>query len=191
MNILTDRLPTAVEIDGKEYSIDTDFRTSLQIIMAFEDANLTSYEQSAIMLKLLYGDVIPPNIEKAQELAIKFLNYGSDDGEGVSSGESERLYSFSKDAKYIYSAIKGTHGIDLETVDYLHWWKFCYLFLDLNEDCFFSKIIYYRTQRNRGKLTKEEQEYCAQIKDILDLPKVRTSQEIAAQNEFMELLNRG
>lgn len=189
MNILTDRLPTAVEIDGKEYEIDTDFRTSLQIIMAFEDVNLTSYEQSAIMLSLLYGEEIPPNINKAQELAIKFLNYGSEDGEGASSGQAERLYSFSKDAKYIYSAIKGTHGIDLETVD-LHWWKFCYLFLDLNEDCFFSKIIYYRTQRNRGKLTKEEQEYCAQIKDILDLPKVRTSQEIAAQNEFMELLNR-
>lgn len=191
MNILTDRLPTAVEIDGKEYEVDTDFRTSLQIIMAFEDVDLTSYEQSAIMLGLLYGDEIPSNIDKAQELAIKFLNYGSDDSEGTSSGQAERLYSFSKDAKYIYSAIKGTHGIDLETVDYLHWWKFCYLFLDLDEDCFFSKIIYYRSQRSRGKLTKEEQEYCAQIKDILDLPKVRTSQEIAAQNEFMELLNRG
>ena len=62
------------------------------------------------------------------------------------------------------------------------------MFLDLREDCFFSRLIYYRTQRDKGKLTREEAEYCRTIKDILDLPEDRNPSADAAGEEFMRLL---
>jgi len=45
-NVLIDRLPTTVEVDGRLYDIDSDFRTCLRIILAFEDAELTSVRKT-------------------------------------------------------------------------------------------------------------------------------------------------
>ena len=59
MNILIDQLPEAVEIDGVEYSINTDYRTAILIMMAFEDEALTAQDKAIIMLRLLYGEDIP------------------------------------------------------------------------------------------------------------------------------------
>ncbi|HHV51797.1 MAG TPA: hypothetical protein GXX54_08925 [Clostridiales bacterium] len=185
MNILTERLPTSVEIDGVEYELNTDFRVCIKIMLAFEDPELTNAEKQAVMLNLLYKE-IPPDILKASKMAVKFLNCGEDDNSGSSS--SERYYSFQKDAKYIYTAIRQSHDIDLETIDYLHWWKFCYLFMDIKPDCFFSQILDLRIRKSRGKLTKEEREYCARIKDIIELPRVLSPEESAAHDKFLKLL---
>jgi len=185
MNTLLDQFPTAVEIDNVEYEINSDFRTCLKIILAFEDLELTIIEKQAIMLDLLYKQ-LPPDKLKAIDIAIKFLNCG-DTGTNQSFN-NERLYSFQKDARYIYSAIKQTHGVDLETVGYLHWWKFCYMFLDLNEDCFFIRIIGYRQKRNQNKLTQEERKYCNSIKDILDLqPDVSTDDQAVLDKFYAQL----
>ncbi|MDJ0305393.1 bacteriophage Gp15 family protein [Dehalobacter sp.] len=191
MNILTEQLPTAVEIDDVVYDLDTDFRTCLNIILAFEDPELTSYEKQMVMLELLYKE-IPENINEACRLGVKFLDCGEDpETEETHSDGAGRLYSFNQDAKYIYSAIKQSHGVDLEIVDYLHWWKFCYMFLDLREDCFFHRLIHLRRQKNLGKLTKEEKELYYRIQDIVDVPEVRTTEEQIVASEFMRLLKQG
>ena len=186
-NILIDGLPTSLTIDGADYPINTDFRACLIIMMAFEDYTLTNFEKQAIMLDLLYQE-IPENTKEAMKAAVWFLNAGEEEAKG-GYGSGMRLYSFEKDAKYIYSAINQSHGIDLTNIEYLHWWKFVYMFLDLNKDCFFTQMLYYRKQRAKGKLTKEELSYCNEIKDILDLPQYHTPEEIEAENEFMKLLN--
>lgn len=186
MNVLVYRLPTTVEIDGKEYPLNTDFRVGLTIMEAFEDTALADKEKQMVMLELLYPE-IPENITKACELAVKFLNCGEEPQSG--NGEASlRRYSFTQDAKYIFTAVLQTHGVDLERTEYLHWWKFQYLFMDLREDCFFSRLIYYRTQRDKGKLTKEEAEYCRTIRHILDLPEDRDERAQTAADEFMRLL---
>lgn len=181
MNALLDEFPTAVEIGGAEYELNSDFRVGLKIMLAFEDPELTEFEKRAVMLRLLYKEMQPDPV-KAAEMAVRFLDCGEERRPG--SGDGERLFSWSKDARYIYSAIKQTHGIDLETVGYLHWWKFIYLFLDLRENCFFCRLIYYRKKRSKGKLTKEEREYCAAISDILDLPQVLTTEDQRTVDEF-------
>lgn len=187
MNALTERFPTRAKIDGQYYELNTDFRIGIKIMLAFEDAELSVFEKQLIMLRLLYKE-IPPDTQKACELAVKFLDCGESGGTAGSGGDGTRYYSFAKDAKYIYSAIRKSHGIDLDATPYLHWWKFCYMFMDLREDCMFSRILYYRQQRRRGKLTAEERAYCAQIADILDLPGDWSPEEQDAADEFMRLL---
>ncbi len=188
MNILLERLPTVAEIDGIEYEINTDFRNCLKIILAFEDAELTAYEKNTIMLKLLYKE-IPQDVKQAQKIAVMFLNCGEENKASASESGS-KVYSFEKDSRYIYTAINQTHRIDLEKIDYLHWWKFCYMFMDLKEDCFFTKLVDLRNRKNKGKLSKEEKEYCYKTKDIIDLPQIQTAGEAEAENEFMRLLGK-
>jgi len=181
MNVLLDCFPAAIEVAGRVYAINADFRNCLRIILAFEDKELATLEKQMIAVDLLY-DEAPENFYEAFRLAVKFLDCG--EAQNGQAKQQDRLYSFEHDAKYIYSAIRQTHGLDLETVGFLHWWKFNYLFLDLHEDCFFNRIIYYRKKRREGALTKEEQEYCHAIADILDLPDELTETEEAHIEQF-------
>ncbi len=188
MNVLLNKFPLAVEIDEKQYELNSDFRTCLRIMLAFEDPELVLAEKQAILLQLLYKE-LPLNIPKAYELGLRFLDCG-ENHESSEQKDSDRLFSWAKDAKYIYTAIKQTHGIDIETMGYLHWWKFVYLFMGLSENCFFSKIIYYRSRRQQGKLTREEREYCISISDILDLPQQLNPEEQTALDDFYNQLSQ-
>jgi hypothetical protein len=181
-----DKLPTSIDIDGKLHELNTDFRNCLKIILVFEDEDLTMQEKQFLMLNLLYKE-IPGNIESATKMAVKFLNCGEILNENIKG--NERLYSFEKDSKYIYSGIRQSHNIDLEQIEYLHWWKFALLFIDLREECFFNRIVHLRSQKAKGKLTKEEREMYYSLKDIVDLPEKFEEEDEEVIKEFMKKLN--
>lgn len=189
MNILIEILPTAIEIDGIEYDINSDFRSCLRIILAFEDSSLAAFEKQMILLENLYREV-PDNLEQAIRKGIKFLNGGKE--EEMSGKSQPRLYSFEKDAPFIMAAFKQTHGIDLETSD-MHWWKFMTLFMDMGSDTTFSNLVSLRKRVKTGKATKEERAAAREIKDIFDLPEIdnRTLEEREIDNEFVERFKRG
>lgn len=187
MNILLEKLPESVEIDGCNYTVNTDFRNCLRIILAFEDPDLAMVEKQYVMLQLLYPE-IPFDTSAATEKAVWFLNCGKV-GEDENGRQQPRVYSFEHDAQYIYAAIRQTHGIDLETAS-LHWWKFVYLFMDIKEDCFFSKLVDLRSRRARGKLSKEEKEYCNRIANIVDLPRIESEEEASAVSDFLAKLGK-
>ena len=69
-------LPESLEIDGVAYPINSDYRNILAIFQAFNDKNLTRYEQFSVMLELLYTDRKPPDTKKAIEQGLWFINCG-------------------------------------------------------------------------------------------------------------------
>lgn len=164
-NLLISKLPTSVVIDGAEVKINTDFRICLKIILAFEDEELTNSEKCYILLHNLYGDSIPTNTNEAINQGIIFLNCGEICDNTPEN--SPRLYSFEKDSRYIYSALKLDLNVNLDNG--LHWWDFVNYFMVINEKSFFARMIYLRAQKAKGKLTKEELQYWNEHKDILDL----------------------
>ena len=186
MTPLADGFPTAVVVGGAGYDVNTDFRTALNIMEAWEDPGLTWLDKQDVTLALLYGDNIPPDPVEAFDMARFFLDCGEEPKPKEEDSEDlGRLYSFTYDGKYIYSAIHMTHGIDLDAVKYMHWWKFCYLLQDLSEDCYFQRMIYLRAQKARGKLTKEEKEEWRRNEAILLLPENRDPEAEAANADFM------
>lgn len=187
MNILVDVLPVAIEIEGKEYKINADYRTCLRTIMAFENSELTFIEKQMILLENMYIDK-PDNVEVALEKGMQFLNCGNSIEENSGEG-SARLYAFEKDAKFIFAAFQQTHGIDLTTTN-MHWWQFYALFMDLGKDTTFSTIIGLRHRLQNGTATKEERRMAADMVDILYLPDFgnKTLEELEAEKEFMEAL---
>lgn len=187
MNILIEELPDCVEIEGIVYDINTDFRACLRAILAFEDNELTDYEKQIVMLRNIYP-AIPNNLEEAARQAIKFLNGGREiDTEAV----PDRLYSFNKDANYIFAAFQQTHGIDLEETR-MHWWKFLALFMDLGGETTWANIVGIRKRLQDGTATDEEKKMAWELNEILELPKVddRTLEEREMEDTFMRLIGQ-
>ena len=188
MNILTDLLPTAVEVNGQEYPINSDFRACIRVILAFEDPELTGYEKQMVMLKTLYPQQ-PDDLQVAVQQAVKFLD-GGHAGDGEDSGPQLRLYSFEKDAGFIFAAFHQTHGIDLETAN-MHWWKFLALFMDLGADTTFCGLTGLRKRIKTGTASKEDRQIAREMGEAFDLPEFMTPDERSAESEFMKLLEEG
>ena len=192
MNILYEQFPEAIEIDGVEYPINSDYRTCLRIIKAYESSELTTIEKHIVMLELLYKKQ-PENKTEAIIKGIKFLNCGMDyKADELQESEHEaRIFSFKQDAQYIFTAINKSHRIDISNIDNLHWWKFCYMFSDINEDTMFSRIIDLRNRKKLGKLTKEEKEYYARNKKTLELTDIYSPEIEMAKEKFLKLFGKG
>lgn len=189
MNLLVDELPNAVEIDGVEYAIETDFRVALRIMLAFEDDELTTLEKQSVLLQNLYQK-IPTNGQAAVDQGMKFLNGGLD---GIRTREYHpRLYSFGKDAALILSAFQQTHGVDLEDIQ-MHWWKFMALFLDLGSETAFCNLVGLRKRVKTGQASKEERQAARELGELFDVPEpdLRTPDERDQEAEFMRLVKGG
>ena len=188
MSVLIQALPTQVEIEGKRYQLNTGFRVGLRLLMAYEDERLTPHERQILLLRLLYKELptTPAALQKALELGLRFLEGGHNYG---SLPVGPRLYSFSRDGAMIFSGILSCHGVDLSRETELHWWQFCALFQELDENCTFSRIICLRRRLMQGKATPEERRLASVLGSITSPPAYMGSpaQEAQAQ-EFFRLL---
>jgi hypothetical protein len=190
LNILTDRLPQAIRVNGQVYEINSNFRDCLRIIMAFEDNDLTRYEKQLVLLSNLYKDVpAEADAKEAAEKAVKFLNGGEEESEG-SMTSNMRLFSFTKDARFIFSAFQQTHGIDLQHTEYLHWWQFITLFMDLGADTMFCNLVGLRKRVKTGKASREEKRVAREMGSIFDVPDIddRSIEEKEQDREFVRLV---
>jgi hypothetical protein len=167
VNILTSTLPDVVVIDGISYPVESDFRTAIRVIMAFEDGTLTAQEKQAIMLANIYPTP-PHDLRGAVEQANWFLNGGKEAGKGDSG---PRVYSFAKDGEYIFAAFRQTHGVDLQR-EPLHWWAFLALFMDLGSETTFCQLVSLRKKVKTGKASKEERHAAFEMGDAFDLPEL-------------------
>lgn len=175
MNILTDRLPESVEIDGKEYAVHTDFRNWIQ----FEILLSGGMDEAKFMkmLDLCYID-LPPSLSNAIQSMFWFYSGGKkEEKKSVPASEKKRqIYSFEFDAEYIYAAFFTQYKIDLQTAD-LHWWQFKSLFKSLDDDNKICKIMEYRAVDLSQVKDKEQKKFYRKMKALYRLPDLRTEEE--------------
>lgn len=190
MNILIDILPTTVEIDGEEWDINFDFRTSILFEMLIDDAEVSDEEKFYQSLELYYPK-LPTNIEKAVEKMIWFYKCGREikDIKGVGGGKSTQIYSYEYDSEYIYSAFLNQYGIDLQDVVDLHWWKFKAMFKSLKEDNEINKIMGYRAIDTSKIEDKEKRDFYNKMQKVYEIPK--SKDEIKKINAIEEALING
>lgn len=183
MNILIDLLPKSLEINGIEYEINFDFRTSILFEMMMQDDELSDKEKIFKTLELYYPTIpenIDKNINEAIDKVVWFYQGGKDiksRRSGRGNGMSEKTYSFEYDDEYIYSAFLDQYNIDLQDADELHWWKFKAMFKALKEDNEIVKIMGYRTMTLDNKMSKEEKDYYRKMKKLYEIPKSRNEKE--------------
>lgn len=183
-NILIDRLPTSVVIDGIEYALNTDYRYMILYEMANADSNLTEQEKLMYGLNLLYP-VVPPDIRQAADYLLYYFLCGkvvkAEDG-----GRYVRLYDYNYDSEYIFAAFYERFNINLQTAE-MHWWEYKALFLGLR-DCKFTEIMNIRGKDTSGMDEKMKAEY-AKLKERYKIP--QDEHEDKEAERLLELLGKG
>ncbi|BDR67201.1 hypothetical protein K144312032_14290 [Clostridium tetani] len=172
MNMIIDLVPTTIEIEDVEYKINSDFRTSILFELLMQDNEL-SEEDKIIQALQLYYPVIPPNINEAVDKMLWFYRCGKDiiPSKGTERGKGVmQIYSFEYDDDYIYSAFLDQYGIDLQDIEYLHWWKFKAMFKALKKDNEIVKIMGYRSMDLSKIKDKEEKNYYRKMQELYKIP---------------------
>lgn len=170
------KLPTSLEVGGKEYAIRTDYRVILDILSAMNDPEIfepgmtedeKKIEQTMTMLQILYIDFdsIPQkDYQEAAEKAVDFIDCGikGDDK------PKPRSMDWEQDAPIIAPEVSKVAGRDIR-VGETHWWEFFGYYLGIGEGVF-NTIVSIREKRRKGqKLEKWEKEFYRNNKSLVDL----------------------
>lgn len=178
-------LPTRLEVDGKEYPIDSDFRNVLAILSAFNDEELDPSEKGYICLKRLYDNFeeIPQDaIQEAYIKAVKFINFMSD----ADDGKKRKFIDWDKDEQLIFPAINAAAGTEVRLVPYMHWWTFIGYFQNVNPESLFGTVLTIRQKRAKGKkLEKWEREFERNNRELCALP----AEHISVEDKIKDLFD--
>lgn len=122
--------PKFVEVDGKQYKINTDFRIAIECNRIAEDNTIGDYERSLAIIYTLFGEEAlddNKNHIKLLELAKKYLSCGKE----LEDSKEEPDMDFIQDMDYIEASFMSDFKIDLENEE-MHWWKFMKLISGLS-----------------------------------------------------------
>lgn len=184
-NILIDKLPT--ELDGLK--INADFRTCILFELLMNDNQISNENKILQAINLFYGkqDLSKYNAKDILN-NIMYIYTGKvieeKNKEKFSTEEpvnKKNIYNFEQDAEYIYSAFMQEYNIDLNKIEYMHWWKFKALFNSLSDKTLFSKIIGYRSINISEIQDKAQKNYYLRMKKIYALKDNRTEEEKARE----------
>lgn len=180
-------LPTSVEFGGREWDINTDYRDILEILAAFEDEELTEQEKTFVCLYDLYSDFedIPHNLYQAAfEKAVEFIDHGSNE----SGRTAIKTMDWEQDAPIIFPAINHVAGYEVRSVEYLHWWTFIGMFMEI-KDSTCATVFSLRQKKARGKkLEKYERDFWNSNKSICVLKRKETEDDKAEKARLEAIL---
>ena len=178
-------LPDTLDVNGRAWDIDPDFRQVLRILTAFEDPDLTDGEKAALCLYNLYPDMddIPrEDLQAALDAAMDFIDHGADGKKGP------RTMDWTQDAPLIFPAVNRVAGFEVRSVDYMHWWTFLGLFMEI-KDSVYSTVLGVRAKKAKGKkLEKWEQDFFNENLSICRIRPRLTEAEKAEKERLMRIL---
>lgn len=186
MNIIIDAIPETVDILGKTYRINTDFRNSILFELLIQDSTLSGKAKMANAINL-YFPVLPDNLNTIEVLnatmgkILWFYRCGKEEPKGDEKKKpkknSKPILCYNTDAEYIYAAYLTQYNIDLQD-DNLHWWKFKGLFNGLKNDNKIIEIMGYRSMKIDNKMDKEKKKFYKEMKELYKIPDGRSLEDI-------------
>lgn len=189
------KLPTSLNVGGRDYKIRTDYRVILDILAAMNDPDIfepgmtedeMQTEKVLTMLQILYIDfdsMPPSDWKEAAEKACDFIDCGiKDDG-----SPKPRLMDWDQDAPIIVPAVNKVCNHDVRSVKYMHWWTFFGYYMEIGESML-STVVSIRDKKRRGKkLEKWEQEFYRNNKHIVDLKSKKIERSEEEKEELRKL----
>ena len=188
MNLLLDNLDKIVKGKIKE-DFNTNFRNSILFELIMQESDLSNEAKVYQALKIYYPNLKQiTDINKAVDNILWFYKCGKEDKKETSQKENKegnkRIYSYEFDNELIYSAFKDQYGIDLQDIEYLHWWKFKAMFDALKDDNKIVEIMGYRAMNINKIKDKEMKKHYKKMQKLYALPDMRSEEE--KENDFAE-----
>lgn len=151
MNLLYDKLPESVEVNGISYAIHTNFKDWIAFFDMMADENYTSKEKLVTSLRW-FREKPPSDLLAAWNALLQFASRadapnGEEPEETNSSRQETPCFSWSHDSAYVLGAFLQCYHLDLRAVPYLHWYHFMALFEALPDELPLKKRIGYRSVR--------------------------------------------
>lgn len=178
--------PKYATIDGKKYELNTDFRVALRCFGIINDDTISDLERAMAIIYLIFGEIPDdaPTQSKMLAIASKFLRCGVD--EEVQENRANDI-DFEQDSSFIYASFMSDYGIDIDTIQHLHWWKYIDLIQGLTEKSVMNRV---RDIRNYDVSEITDAKFKNKIlkaKKSVELKKKRTKEEQKAINDFAKL----
>lgn len=188
MNLLLDDLDKIVKMRIKE-DFNTNFRNSILFELLMQESNLSNEAKVYQALKIYYPNMNQiTDVNKAIDNMLWFYKCGKEDEEETSQKvkkeNTKRIYSYEFDNELIYSAFKDQYNIDLQEIEYLHWWKFKAMFDSLKDDNKIVEIMGYRAVNLSKIKDKEMKKHYKKMQKLYALPDMRSEEE--KENDFAE-----
>ena len=178
-------LPTSVEVNGKEYTVRSDYRDILNIIEALSDNELTDSDKAEVMLDVFYPDFIEmpaSDYEEAIKKCMWFISCGDNQEDDK---KKPKLMDWQQDFQLIVAPINRVIGKEIRSIDYLHWWTLIAAYQEIG-DCTFAQVVAIRSKKAKGKkLEKAEQEFYKQNRNLVDFKRQYTEQDENVINKWI------
>lgn len=175
MNLITEIAPHSVEIGGLDYVIDADFRNCIRFEQLMFDSEIQDDLRGVLALNLFYP-VIPQDIPIAFQKILWLYSAGQKQKKTSATSRQKSIYSFEYDSDYIFAAFMADYRIDLNEIEFLHWWKFRALFAGLKPDNLICKIMEYRSA-DLSLLKGEQKKHYQKMQRQYALPTPKAEQE--------------
>lgn len=145
-NIFLDTLPTTLINENKVIPFRTDFRTWINVLNVLNEDNKEKIYKT---LKNLFFE----NIELNENIILKLLNFLACEKniniiEETAKGEKKaitQLYDLIQDGDAVFISFFSFYKLDLEQIDYLHWYKFRILLNGLDNTTALGKRVELRS----------------------------------------------
>lgn len=173
--------PEYVEVEGKRYKINTDFRVAIKCFEIIEDNSIGDFERSLGVICTLFGKDSIDDIDKCKkllELAEKYLLCGKE----VEKTNQKKDMDYKQDYPYIKTSFLSDYGIRLDD-EKMHWWEFFELVNGLSNDELGSCCIFNRVRNLRNFDVNK-------IKDSKEKRKIQEAQKRVALKKEVNLTEK-
>lgn len=191
--------PEYVEIEGKKYKINTDYRIAIECNEIALDKTIDDEERALAIIYKLYGKeglLDKENHQRLLELAQKYLACGK---ELDTKGEPDM--DFKQDMGIIEISFLSDYHMDLQN-EKMHWWKFNEAISGLSNSelgncCLLNKVRYIRNKKLSEIKDPKERQEMAELQRIWALKKYQrpkkepTDEQKKNQLEFLKAIGIG
>lgn len=190
INALYEPFPEEIEANGITYPIVTDFREWFCFADMLADRKLSPEDKVYLLTKWLTE---PPDKITSELVNAVFGFYRADglkpdppeydeDEEADEQEHSKRppVFDWKYDARFLIGDFRRYYGIDLLSVEYMHWWEFRCLFDALPDDSQCRKRIDYRSVDLSQIKNEAERKRIARIQRQIALPFELDDEDMAA-----------
>ena len=188
------KYPKYVEVNGRKYNINTDFRVAIRCNQIATDENIGDVERALGVICTLFGEDsinYQDDYELLLKLAKKYLSCGKE-LDNASDGEVDMDYI--QDMDYIEASFMSDYGIDLSTTD-MHWYKFSNLINGLSNSefgncCVLNRIRNIRNFNLNDINDPKEKDKILKMKNQFALKKTKkiTEEQKESVDEFYKAL---
>ena len=185
--------PEYVEVNGKKYKINTDFRYAIKCSEIAQDENIGDYERALAIIYTLFGEEginAQDDHKKLLEMAKKYLSCGKE----IESTNEKPDMDFVEDYSYIKTSFMSDYGIKLD--EGMHWWEFMDLMNGLSNSelgncCILNRIRNLRNFDTSQIKDAKERDRIKKAKKNIALKKYKKENHLTKeQEESIERLNK-